>query len=228
MSRFDGWAKPAVIQKDSATLIEDFDELRAPARRGRCQRSRTGPAASRSTGSPQDQAWFSASVQQRAAPAAQLPGDAFLQSPDPSPRPGPRASSRPAARRPATPTCSWWCRSWFDASGRALPAVRNAEIRPVERPLRTPATGCACRSIRASPDRTGGKGRSKACGGRGPTTGSHFTSVLRPTQAVRARLRRPSRSFRRTRNTSSVSARSERQNPLRAPRRRRTDRGSSS
>ena len=28
MSRFDGWEKPAVIQKESATLIEDFDELR--------------------------------------------------------------------------------------------------------------------------------------------------------------------------------------------------------
>jgi uncharacterized damage-inducible protein DinB len=28
MARFDGWEKPAVIQKDSATLIEDFDELR--------------------------------------------------------------------------------------------------------------------------------------------------------------------------------------------------------
>jgi uncharacterized damage-inducible protein DinB len=28
MSRFDGWEKPDVIQKQSATLIEDFDELR--------------------------------------------------------------------------------------------------------------------------------------------------------------------------------------------------------
>src|SRR4051812_14264745 len=28
MSRFDGWEKPSVIQKQSATLIEDFDELR--------------------------------------------------------------------------------------------------------------------------------------------------------------------------------------------------------
>jgi uncharacterized damage-inducible protein DinB len=28
MSRFDGWPKPAVIQKDSATLIAEFDELR--------------------------------------------------------------------------------------------------------------------------------------------------------------------------------------------------------
>ena len=32
MSRFDGWEKPAVIQKDSATLIADFDELRRCAR----------------------------------------------------------------------------------------------------------------------------------------------------------------------------------------------------
>jgi uncharacterized damage-inducible protein DinB len=28
MSRFDSWPKPTVIQKDSATLIADFDELR--------------------------------------------------------------------------------------------------------------------------------------------------------------------------------------------------------
>jgi uncharacterized damage-inducible protein DinB len=27
MSRFDGWAKPAVVQKDSASLIGDFDGL---------------------------------------------------------------------------------------------------------------------------------------------------------------------------------------------------------
>ena len=28
MSRFDGWQKPAVVQKDSASLIGDFNELR--------------------------------------------------------------------------------------------------------------------------------------------------------------------------------------------------------
>ncbi len=28
MARFDGWPKPTVIQKDSAALIADFDELR--------------------------------------------------------------------------------------------------------------------------------------------------------------------------------------------------------
>src|SRR5713101_933367 len=28
MSRFDGWTKPAVIQKQSATLVDNFDELR--------------------------------------------------------------------------------------------------------------------------------------------------------------------------------------------------------
>jgi uncharacterized damage-inducible protein DinB len=28
MSRFDAWPKPAVIQKQSATMVEDFDELR--------------------------------------------------------------------------------------------------------------------------------------------------------------------------------------------------------
>ena len=40
MSRFDGWAKPDVIQKDSATLIDDFDELRRL--RGRCRRQDFG------------------------------------------------------------------------------------------------------------------------------------------------------------------------------------------
>jgi uncharacterized damage-inducible protein DinB len=28
MARFDGWEKPAVIQKESAGLVQDFDELR--------------------------------------------------------------------------------------------------------------------------------------------------------------------------------------------------------
>jgi uncharacterized damage-inducible protein DinB len=28
MSRFDGWPKPAVIQKDSATLVDNFDDLK--------------------------------------------------------------------------------------------------------------------------------------------------------------------------------------------------------
>src|ERR1700687_4596761 len=28
MSRFDGWTKPTVIQKESATLVDNFDELR--------------------------------------------------------------------------------------------------------------------------------------------------------------------------------------------------------
>ena len=63
MSRFDGWAKPAVIQKDSAALIEDFDELRRAARRGRCQDFSTGPAASPSM-ARRGSGWFSASVQQ--------------------------------------------------------------------------------------------------------------------------------------------------------------------
>src|SRR5215467_8084279 len=27
MSRFDGWPKPTVVQKQSATLVQDFDEL---------------------------------------------------------------------------------------------------------------------------------------------------------------------------------------------------------
>ena len=51
-----------MIQKDSAALIEDFDELRHQ-RVMDDQGFRTGPRASRRTGSPQDQVWFSASVQ---------------------------------------------------------------------------------------------------------------------------------------------------------------------
>ena len=47
MSRFDGWEKPDVIQKESATLVEDFDELRRAARRGRCEDLSLGRARHR-------------------------------------------------------------------------------------------------------------------------------------------------------------------------------------
>ena len=71
MSRFDGWEKPDVIQKQSATLIEDFDELRHPARRGRrenlalgrARRRRVARARTRSGSAPR----CSASCASRAA-----------------------------------------------------------------------------------------------------------------------------------------------------------------
>jgi uncharacterized damage-inducible protein DinB len=62
MSRFDGWEKPDVIQKDSATLIEDFDELRHM--RGAAD-AKISAWAARVTDAwlAKDQVWFSASVQ---------------------------------------------------------------------------------------------------------------------------------------------------------------------
>ena len=62
MARFDGWEKPAVIQKASATLIEDFDELHH-------QRVADDAKISDWAGRVTDewlaanQTWFSASVQ---------------------------------------------------------------------------------------------------------------------------------------------------------------------
>lgn len=62
MSRFDGWEKPDVIQKQSATLIEDFDELRSM--RGVAD-AKILQWAGRVTETwlAEDQVWFSASVQ---------------------------------------------------------------------------------------------------------------------------------------------------------------------
>ena len=62
MSRFDGWAKPDVIQKNSATLIGDFGELR----RTRAEADEKISAwAGRVTEAwlAEDQTWFSSSVQ---------------------------------------------------------------------------------------------------------------------------------------------------------------------
>jgi len=62
MSRFDDWAKPDVTQKASATLIEDFDELRH-------QRVATDAKIVDWAGRidaawlGEDQVWFSASIQ---------------------------------------------------------------------------------------------------------------------------------------------------------------------
>jgi uncharacterized damage-inducible protein DinB len=62
MSRFDGWPKPAVIQKQSATLIADFEELQ----RVRIDAdAKISAWAGRVTDAwlAEDQSWFSSSVQ---------------------------------------------------------------------------------------------------------------------------------------------------------------------
>ena len=62
MSRFDGWTKSTVIQKQSPTLVDDFDELR----RLRVDADEKISAwAGRVTEAwlAEDQSWFSASVQ---------------------------------------------------------------------------------------------------------------------------------------------------------------------
>ena len=61
MSRFDGWPKPELRQRDSATLIEDFDELH----RQRVEADgRISSWAERVTDQwlREEQVWFSASV----------------------------------------------------------------------------------------------------------------------------------------------------------------------
>jgi uncharacterized damage-inducible protein DinB len=62
MSRFDGWPKAAAIQRDSATLVADFDELRRL--RGDADQ-RISAWAGRVTEEwlGEDQVWFSSSVQ---------------------------------------------------------------------------------------------------------------------------------------------------------------------
>ena len=62
MSRFDGWTKPAVIQKDSAKLVDKFDELR----RLRVDADERISAWAGRVTEPwlaEDQTWFSSSVQ---------------------------------------------------------------------------------------------------------------------------------------------------------------------
>ena len=61
MSRFDGWPKPAVIQKESATLVDNFDDLK----RQRIDADhRISDWAGRVTEQwlAEDQTWFSPSV----------------------------------------------------------------------------------------------------------------------------------------------------------------------
>src|SRR5712691_10429201 len=62
MSRFDGWAKPDVIQKNSATLIGDFDELRL-ARADADAKISAWAAGVTDAWLAKDQTWFSSSVQ---------------------------------------------------------------------------------------------------------------------------------------------------------------------
>ncbi len=93
MSRFDNWPKPAVIQKQSATMVDGFDELRR--QRDRCRRAdfRLGRARHRRmAGRRPDlvQPVGEFGDQQ----AAGLPGDAFLQPPDSPSRPGTCAHHR--------------------------------------------------------------------------------------------------------------------------------------
>jgi len=62
MSRFDAWPKPTVVQKDSATLVSDFDELH----RLRVEADdKISDWASRVTADwlAADQVWFSGSAQ---------------------------------------------------------------------------------------------------------------------------------------------------------------------
>jgi uncharacterized damage-inducible protein DinB len=62
MARFDRWEKPAVIQKESATLIEDFDELRHQ-RVGDDKRISDWAARVTPGWLAEEMSWFSASVQ---------------------------------------------------------------------------------------------------------------------------------------------------------------------
>ncbi len=61
MSRFDGWEKPAVHQKDSANLIGKFDELKR-ARLDADQRILGWAARVNQDWLAQEQVWFSMSV----------------------------------------------------------------------------------------------------------------------------------------------------------------------
>jgi len=61
MARFDNWPKPTIVQKDSATLIADFDQLR---RERVADDARILDWAARVTDDwlAQDQTWFSGSA----------------------------------------------------------------------------------------------------------------------------------------------------------------------
>lgn len=61
MSRFDGWPKPSMIQKDSANLVADFDELHR-ARVDADDRISSWAARVTPQWLGEDQVWFSASA----------------------------------------------------------------------------------------------------------------------------------------------------------------------
>jgi uncharacterized damage-inducible protein DinB len=62
MSRFDGWTTPEVIQKDSAGLVENFDELRR-LRADADEKISAWAGRVNEAWLAEDQTWFSASVQ---------------------------------------------------------------------------------------------------------------------------------------------------------------------
>ena len=62
MSRFDGWDKPSVIQKQSATLVESFDELRRLRVDADDRISKWATRVSEAW-LAEEQVWFSASAQ---------------------------------------------------------------------------------------------------------------------------------------------------------------------
>jgi uncharacterized damage-inducible protein DinB len=62
MARFDGWEKPAALQKDSGSMIEDFDELRHQ-RVADDVRISTWAARVTLDWLAEDMVWFSASIQ---------------------------------------------------------------------------------------------------------------------------------------------------------------------
>ena len=62
MSRFDGWTKPTVIQKQSPTLVDDFDELRR-LRVDADDKISAWAGQVTEAWLAEDQTWFSASVQ---------------------------------------------------------------------------------------------------------------------------------------------------------------------
>ena len=62
MSRFDNWPKPTVVQKQSATLIVDFDELQR-ARADADARILSWAQGVSAAWLAEEQVWFSASVQ---------------------------------------------------------------------------------------------------------------------------------------------------------------------
>jgi uncharacterized damage-inducible protein DinB len=62
MSRFDGWPKPTVIQKQSATLIGDFDALRS-ARIDADAKISAWAGRVTAAWLAEDQVWFSSSAQ---------------------------------------------------------------------------------------------------------------------------------------------------------------------